>query len=134
MTMLSVSQLVGLLKDKSPVVRQIALENLLPYTQSGNPHIDVWKTNNWEGGRILKILTRDRNVCPFHIACDLTIDCKDITTSDSSINKLILSRRIVENIINRRTLSGVFTFHYHGQSTSTCRFSLYVIIEFGKES
>jgi hypothetical protein len=64
MIVLSVPQLVGLLKDKNPVVRQLALENLLPYTQSGNPHLDVWKTNNWEGGRMLKILTRDRNVLP----------------------------------------------------------------------
>ena len=62
MILLSIPQLVGLLKDKNPVVRQLALENLLPYTQSGNPHFDVWKTNNWEGGRMLKILTRDRNV------------------------------------------------------------------------
>jgi len=62
MILLSIPQLVGLLRDKNPVVRQLALENLLPYTQSGNPHIDVWKTNNWEGGRMLKILTRDRNV------------------------------------------------------------------------
>ena len=60
----TVVQLVGLLKDKNPVVRQLALENLLPYTQSGNPHIDIWKTNNWEGGRILKILVRDMNVPP----------------------------------------------------------------------
>lgn len=60
--LLSVAQLVGLLKDKNPVVRQLALEHLLPYTQSGNPHIDVWKANNWEGGRILKILVRDMNV------------------------------------------------------------------------
>jgi hypothetical protein len=62
MLILSIPQLVGLLKDKNPLVRQLALENLLPYTQSGNPHLDVWKTNNWEGGRILKILARDINV------------------------------------------------------------------------
>ena len=62
MFVLSVVQLVGLLKDKNPVVRQLALENLLPYTQSGNPHVDIWKTNNWQGGRMLKILVRDTNV------------------------------------------------------------------------
>jgi hypothetical protein len=66
MIVLSIPQLVGLLKDKNPVVRQLALENLLPYTQSGNPHIDVWKANKWEGGRMLKILTRDRNVFVLH--------------------------------------------------------------------
>jgi hypothetical protein len=60
--LLSIAQLVGLLKDKNPVVRQLALENLLPYTQSGNPHIDVWKAKNWEGGRMLEILVRDMNV------------------------------------------------------------------------
>src|SRR5436190_12921452 len=64
MILLSIFQLVGLLKDKNPVVRQLALENLLPYTQSGNPHLDVWKASNWEGGRTLKILTRDMNVRP----------------------------------------------------------------------
>jgi hypothetical protein len=67
MIVLTVSQLVGLLKDKNPVVRQLAVENLLPYTQSGNPHIDIWKTNNWEGGRMLKILVRDRHVFPYVI-------------------------------------------------------------------
>ena len=64
MIVLTVLQLVGLLKDKNPVVRQLAVENLLPYTQSGNPHIDIWKANNWEGGRMLKILVRDRHVSP----------------------------------------------------------------------
>jgi hypothetical protein len=64
MVVLSIVQLVGLLKDKNPVVRQLALENLLPYTQTGNPHIGVWEANNWEGGRILKVLTRDNNVPP----------------------------------------------------------------------
>ena len=64
MVVLSLVQLVGLLKDKNPVVRQLALENLLPYTQSGNPHVDIWKTNNWQGGRMLKILVRDTNVLP----------------------------------------------------------------------
>jgi len=64
MLLLSVTQLVGLLKDKNPVVRQLALENLLPDTQSGNPHIDIWKANNWEGGRMLKLLVRDMNVPP----------------------------------------------------------------------
>ena len=62
MTILTIVQLVGLLKDKNPVVRQLALENLLPYTQSGNPHADIWKINNWQGGRMLKILVRDTNV------------------------------------------------------------------------
>jgi len=59
-----ISQLVGLLKDKSPVVRQLALENLLPYTQSGTPHLDIWKTNNWEGAKLLKVLVFDNNVLP----------------------------------------------------------------------
>ena len=63
-----IAQLVGLLKDKSPVVRQLALENLLPYTQSGNPHLDIWKTNNWEGAKLLKILVFDNNVSPSHCA------------------------------------------------------------------
>ena len=56
-------QLIGLLRDKNPFVRQLALENLLPYTQSANPHLNVWKANNWEGARLLKILVRETNVC-----------------------------------------------------------------------
>jgi len=64
---LSVIQLLGLLKDKNPVVRQLALENLLPYTQSGNPHANIWKTNNWQGARVLKVLVRDKNVRPSEI-------------------------------------------------------------------
>ena len=99
MIVLSISQLVGLLKDKNPVVRQLALENLLPYTQAGNPHVDVWKTNNWEGGRILKILTRDRNVL-LSMKDNLTIDCKDVTASHCCANKSFRSRRTVQNIIN----------------------------------
>ena len=63
MISLSVPQLVGLLKDKNPVVRHLALQNLLPYTQCRH---DVWQTNNWEGARILKILAQDRNVISLH--------------------------------------------------------------------
>jgi hypothetical protein len=60
----SIAQLVGLLKDKNPVVGQLVLENLLPYTQTGNPHISVWEANKWEGGSILKVLVWDNNVPP----------------------------------------------------------------------
>jgi Domain of unknown function (DUF383) len=67
MILLSPSQLVGLLRDKSPVVRQLALENLLPYTQAGNPHLNIWQRNNWEGARLLKILARDSNVNTCHM-------------------------------------------------------------------
>ena len=76
---------MGLLKDKNPVVRQLALENLLPYTQSGNPHLDIWKANNWEGGRMLKILVRDRNVSS--LSC--YVDLQTPKTSQQAIAALI---------------------------------------------
>lgn len=95
MISLSVPQLVGLLKDKNPVVRHLALQNLLPYTQSGNPRHDVWQTNNWEGARILNILAQDRNVIPLHESVrKLNIEPKNLTTSYCGANKSCLGRGI----------------------------------------
>jgi hypothetical protein len=44
------------------IARQLAVENFLHYTQSGNSHVDIWKSNNWDGCRMLKNLVRNRNV------------------------------------------------------------------------
>jgi hypothetical protein len=90
MVVLSIAQLVGLLKDKNPVVRQLALENLLPYTQTGNPHVGVWEANNWAGGRILKVLTRDTNV-PLWKFVVLTEDAKYVTAGDCRTDKFVVS-------------------------------------------
>jgi hypothetical protein len=97
MFQLTLLQLVGLLRDKNPVVRQLAVENLLPYTQSGNPHLDIWKRNNWEGCRMLKILVRDRNV---RLWAFVDADCKDGTAGYCGIDKFIVAGGRGANIID----------------------------------
>ena len=76
---------MGFLHSQQPPVRQIALENLVGYSQG--QHIHIFRTDDYRPIKDLKVLTRDKNTRTVQQSLTILVNLCD----DNSISDLLAS-------------------------------------------
>ncbi|TFK69306.1 DUF383-domain-containing protein [Pluteus cervinus] len=106
-------ELIPFLRDKNPQVRQIALENLVPQTQKGAPHRDIFLAGLQSGGlkqpkesdiiRDLKLLCRDQ-LSVAHDAFRALVNLSDSSLLTPFLTEPSFIQFIVSYIINPQSI------------------------------
>ncbi|KAH8104073.1 DUF383-domain-containing protein [Cristinia sonorae] len=104
-----IKELISFLRDKNPAVRQIALENLLPFTAKESPNRSIFfaglRSGGLQGGtdndviRSLKLLCRD-NLAVAHDAFRALVNLSDNPVLIPSLSEQTFVTFIVSYILN----------------------------------
>lgn len=94
-------ELVGFLHSPQPAVKQIALDNLVGFSQG--PKLDIFTINNYEPIKDLKTLARDKGrTTVTQSVTTLANLCEDLTIRDIIAEDVDFLKFLVQSILNTR--------------------------------